>query len=103
LPSLAPRAATREPGRPPAGAENGACWFADTYQGEECVMLRGPSPVAGLRVTGFVTAAARYCAITGGRYAVTGRSGAVNEQSVCSLPGGKACNADAYYAGACGR
>jgi putative hemolysin len=89
--------------RRPDGGEYGICVFADNYQCEEWAMLRGQCPVGGLRVTGYVTAAARYCAITGGRYAVTGRSGAVNEQGVCSLPGGKACDANAYYSGACGR
>jgi putative hemolysin len=89
--------------RRPDGGEYGICVFADNYQCEEWAMLRGQCPVGGLRVTGYVTAAARYCAITGGRYAVTGRSGAVNEQGVCSLPGGKPCDANAYYSGACGR
>ena len=30
-------------------------------------MLRGACRVGGLRVTGYVTPAGRYCAITGGR------------------------------------
>jgi putative hemolysin len=89
--------------RRPDGGQYGVCVFADNYQCEEWAMLRGECPVGGLRVTGYVTAAARYCAITGGRYAVNARSGAANEQGVCSLPGGKSCGAEAYYSGACGR
>ena len=50
-------------------------------------------------MTGYITPAARYCAITGGRYTVVARSGAADEQGACALPGGKACDADAYYAG----
>ena len=101
--NCAARGGTLRIERRPDGGEYGVCVFADNYQCEEWAMLRGHCPVGGLRVTGYVTAAARYCAITGGRYAVTGRSGAVNEQGVCSLPGGNACDANAYYSGTCGR
>ena len=59
-------------------------------------------PDGGLRVTGYVTPAGRYCAITGGRYTVVTES-AAGETGVCSLPGGKACDAAAYYAGTCSR
>jgi uncharacterized protein len=101
--NCAARGGTLKIERRPDGGEYGVCVFTDNYQCEEWAMFRGNCPVGGLRLTGYVTAAARYCAITGGRYAVTGRSGAPNEQGVCSLPGGKACDADAYYAGHCGR
>ena len=89
--------------RRPDGGQYGVCVFTDNYQCEEWAMFRGECPVGGLRVTGYVTPAARYCAITGGRYTVVSRSGAIDEQGVCSLPGGKACSADAYYAGTCAR
>jgi hypothetical protein len=89
--------------RRPDGGQYGVCVFTDNYQCEEWAMLRGACPVGGLRVTGYITPAARYCAITGGRYAVAAKSGAADEQGVCSLPGGKSCSADAYYAGSCGR
>ena len=85
------------------GAEYGVCVFTDNRQCEEWAMFLGECPVGGLRVTGYITAAARYCAITGGRYAVMAGSGTTDEQGVCSLPGGKACDACAYYAGSCGR
>jgi putative hemolysin len=89
--------------RRPDGGQYGVCVFADNYQCEEWALLRGLCPAAGLRVSGYITPAARYCAITGGRYAVVANSGRPDEQGACSLPGGKACAADAYYAGTCGR
>ena len=88
--------------RRPDGGQYGVCVFTDNYQCEEWALFRGECPKNGLRVTGYVTPAGRYCAITGGRYTVV-KETATGEQGVCSLPGGKACNADAYYAGTCGR
>jgi len=85
------------------GGQYGVCVFADNHQCEEWAMFRGECPVGGLRVTGYITPAARYCAITGGRYAVVTNSGAADEQGACGLPGGKVCSADAYYAGTCSR
>jgi len=79
------------------GGELGICLFEDNRQCEELALLRGQCPAGGLRVTGYATAAARYCAITGGRYAITGRSGAADEEGTCTLPSG----ADAYYRGTC--
>jgi putative hemolysin len=87
----------------PDGGQYGVCIFADNYQCEEWALLRGECPKEGLRVTGYVTRAGRYCAITGGRYAVVSGSTARDEKGVCALPGGKACGADAYYTGTCGR
>ena len=88
--------------RRPDGGQYGVCVFTDNYQCEEWALLRGECPKNGLRVTGYVTPAGRYCAITGGRYAVVTES-AAGETGVCSLPGGKACDAAAYYAGTCSR
>ncbi len=87
----------------PDGGQYGVCVFADNYQCEEWAMFRGECPVGGLRVTGYVTPAARYCAVTGGRYAVVARSGSAEEQGTCTLPGGKACDAGAFCAGTCTR
>jgi putative hemolysin len=89
--------------RRPDGGEYGVCVFGDNYQCEEWAMLRGQCPVGGLRVTGYVTAAARYCAITGGRYAVVAGSGTADERGTCALPDGRNCDAGAYYAGNCPR
>jgi putative hemolysin len=89
--------------RRPDGGQYGVCIFTDNYQCEEWAMFRGECPAGGLRVTGYITPAARYCAITGGRYTVVANSGAADEQGACALPGGKACEAKAYFAGACSR
>jgi len=88
--------------RAPAGGEFGVCLFEDNRQCEEWALLRGHCPVGGRRVTGYVTPAARYCAITGGSYAVTDRGGAADEQGTCTLPSGTTCDADAFYGGTCG-
>jgi putative hemolysin len=88
--------------RTPAGAEFGVCLFEDNRQCEEWALLRGECPVGGRRVTGYVTPAARYCAITGGGYAITARSGGADEEGTCTLPSGTSCDADAYYRGTCG-
>lgn len=85
----------------PDGGQFGVCVFVDNYQCEEWALLRGECPKNGLRVTGFATAAGRYCAITGGRYAVVSAPGASPERGTCTLPTGKSCEADAYFAGAC--
>ena len=87
----------------PDGGEYGVCVFTDNYQCEEWALLWGDCPAKGLRVTGYVTAGARYCAIAGGQYTVVARSGAADEQGSCMLPGGKTCDAGAFYAGACTR
>lgn len=87
----------------PDGGQYGVCTFVDNYQCEEWALFRGECPKGGLRVTGYVTSAGRFCAITGGRYAASSPPAAAAEKGVCSLPGGKTCDADAYYAGTCSR
>jgi hypothetical protein len=87
----------------PRGAEYGVCSFEDNRQCEEWALLRGECPVGGRKITGYLTAAARYCAITGGRYEITAGSGAENEQGTCTLSSGKICSADAYLNGECTR
>ena len=86
--------------RRPDGGQYGVCVFTDNYQCEEWALFRGECPKGGLRVTGYATAAGRFCAITGGRYTVVTETSA-GERGVCSLPGGKTCSGDAYYAGTC--
>ena len=58
------------------GGQFGICYFEDNRQCEEWALMRGDCPVVGLKVTGFITSAARYCAITGRTYAVTRNNGA---------------------------
>lgn len=83
------------------GGEFGVCLFEDNRQCEEWALLRGECPAGGIKVTGFVTPAARYCGITGGKYAVTAHSGTKDEQGTCALASGKACDAEAHYHGDC--
>jgi putative hemolysin len=89
--------------RRPDGGQYGVCVFVDNYQCEEWALFRGECPAGGLRVTGYITPAGRYCAITGGRYTVVSGDGAASEKGSCALPGGKTCGADAYFAGTCSR
>ncbi|KAF0103431.1 MAG: hypothetical protein FD144_2022 [Rhodospirillaceae bacterium] len=87
--------------RRPDGGEFGVCVFTDNYQCEEWALLRGECPRTGLRVTGYATPAARYCAITGGHYSVVSAPGATPERGICLLPNGRSCEADALYTGTC--
>jgi putative hemolysin len=89
--------------RLPDGGQYGVCLFVDNRQCEEWALFRGDCPAGGLRVTGYVTPAARYCAITGGHYRVTAQSGTADEKGTCTLPGGKVCDATAYYGASCRR
>jgi Tol biopolymer transport system component len=80
----------------------GVCYFEENRQCEEWALFRGDCPVGGLKVTGYITAAARFCAITGGEYKITGNSGLDNEQGACTFKNGTTCDAWAYYNGTCG-
>ena len=87
----------------PAGGEFGVCYFEDNHQCEEWALLRGECPVGGRRITGYATAAGRFCAITGGQYTDVTGNDAADEHGNCILPGGRKCEAEAYYRGNCGR
>lgn len=78
----------------------GVCYFEDNHQCEEWALLRGDCPVGGVKVTGYVTEAGRYCAITGGAYAVKDE-GSEPEQGTCTFADGSQCDAWDYYNGAC--
>lgn len=86
-----------------AGGEFGVCTFPDNLQCEEWAMLRGQCRSGGIKVTGYVTPAARYCAITGGSYKVTSASNTPGEQGTCTFAGGKTCSAAGYFDGKCSR
>lgn len=79
----------------------GVCFFEDNMQCEEWALMRGDCPVGGVKVTGYTIPAARYCAITGGEYAITGDVGANPEQGTCTLVNGATCDVWDYYNGAC--
>lgn len=83
------------------GGQYGVCTFEDNLQCEEWAMMRGDCPLGGVKVTGYVTDAARYCAITGGTYQVTDSSNTEEEQGNCTLPAGETCDVWAYYRGEC--
>jgi putative hemolysin len=79
------------------GGEFGVCTFDDNRQCEEWALFRGDCPVGGVKVTGYITPAARFCAISGGDYAITANSGAENEQGTCTFKNGKICDAGQYF------
>ena len=83
------------------GGQFGVCYFEDNRQCEEWALLRGDCPVGGVKVTGYITAAGRYCAITGGEYAVTTQGDAQTEQGTCTFKNGITCDAGEYYNGTC--
>lgn len=83
------------------GGQFGVCYFEDNRQCEEWALLRSECPVGGIKVTGYITPAARYCAITGGTYAITANSNQADEQGTCTLPGGVQCDAAEFYNGKC--
>jgi putative hemolysin len=85
----------------PDGGEYGVCLFEDNRQCEEWALMRGECPVGGVKITGYVTQAAQFCAITGGEYKVTANSNTEQEQGTCTLKSGKTCDAVAYFAGTC--
>jgi putative hemolysin len=83
-----------------SGGQFGVCTFTDNLQCEEWALLHGECRAGGVKVTGYITPAGRYCAITGGHYAVVAGSSEV-EQGVCSFKDGQSCPADDYFAQRC--
>jgi len=81
--------------RRPDGSEFGVCLFSDNRQCGEWALFRGDCPVGGRRVAGYPTEAARFCGITGGRYAETAAG------ATCTTPDGRVCAVDVYYRGTC--
>lgn len=79
----------------------GVCEFEEGRLCEEWALFNGDCPEGGVKVTGYVTDAAVFCAITGGEYAVTGMSGETYEQGTCTGADGKECEVWDYYRGAC--
>ena len=79
------------------GGEFGVCTFEDNRQCEEWALFRGDCPQGGVKVTGYITTAARFCAISGGEYAITGNSGAEDEQGTCTFKNGKTCDVWQFF------
>jgi uncharacterized protein len=85
------------------GGQYGVCVFEDNRQCEEFAMMNGDCPVGGLKVTGYLTDASRYCAITGGSYSTDGSMNSDGEEDgTCTFSGGSSCNVYDYYDGSCG-
>ncbi|MCX6741253.1 MAG: DUF333 domain-containing protein [Candidatus Parcubacteria bacterium] len=82
------------------GGEYGICFFLDNRQCEEWALLRGDCPVGGLKVTGYITPQAQYCAITGNTYQITNEK-VDPETGNCLLKNGKTCDALDFYNGLC--
>jgi putative hemolysin/dipeptidyl aminopeptidase/acylaminoacyl peptidase len=83
------------------GGQYGVCLFDDNRQCEEWALLNGDCPVGGLKVTGYITPAARFCAITGGTYAITANGSRETEQGTCTFKNGVVCDVWDYYRGLC--
>jgi ABC-type amino acid transport substrate-binding protein/putative hemolysin len=89
----------RDQGGQPGTAQRGdgneyqVCYFEDNRQCEACAMLSGECPVGGVKVTGYPSDAAVYCAITGGQYDY--------DSNNCNFSNGESCIAEDYYNGAC--
>jgi putative hemolysin len=84
-----------------AGGEYGVCTFEDNRQCEEWALFRGECPAGGIKITGYVTSAAQYCAITGGEYKITNNSNTDQEQGTCTFKNAKTCAVWDYYNGKC--
>ena len=85
------------------GGEHGICIFGDNRQCEEWALFRGECPIGGRKITGYVTPAAQFCAITGGSYNITGQTNTDKEQGTCSFNNGKSCDVWDYYNGKCSK
>jgi putative hemolysin len=83
------------------GGEYGVCLFEDNRQCEEWALLNGDCPVGGLKITGYATPAAQYCAITGGTYTITSGGNTPDEIGTCTFKNGATCDANDYYNGKC--
>jgi len=85
------------------GGEYGVCVFDDNRQCEEWALFRGECPAGGIRVTGCVSPAALFCAITGGQYSEINLKRGSSEQGTCTFKNGHSCDAGDYYDGKCSK
>ncbi|MFA5169256.1 MAG: DUF333 domain-containing protein [Candidatus Paceibacterota bacterium] len=82
------------------GKEYEICFFEDNRQCEALSLLSNECPVGGFKVTGYITEAAVYCAILGGKYDITGNTNDI-EDGNCSFFSGNVCNVWDLYNGKC--
>lgn len=83
------------------GEKYKVCFFEDNRQCEELALYNGECPVGGLKVTGYITDAAVYCAIVGGRYEIDNSKTNGVENGMCTFFNGNVCNAWDLYNGKC--
>jgi putative hemolysin len=83
------------------GNRFGLCTFEDNRQCEEWALFRDECPVGGVRITGYVTEAGRYCAITGGTYEATETDASGEEQGTCTFADDTTCDVWEYFDGEC--
>jgi putative hemolysin len=79
----------------------GVCVFEDNRQCEEWALYQDECPVGGVKVTGYATEAAVFCAITGGEYAIKGNNAAADEQGTCTFKNTTTCDVWEYFKGKC--
>jgi putative hemolysin len=82
------------------GKEYEVCFFEDNRQCETLSLLRNECPIGGFKITGYITEAAVYCAILGGKYQITGNTDDI-EDGNCSFFSGNVCNVWDLYNGKC--
>jgi putative hemolysin len=75
------------------GGEYGVCYFEDNRQCEEWALFHKSCPVGGIKITGYLTQEAVYCAITGGHV--------FENETVCQLHSGKRCSTSDVFNGKC--
>ena len=83
------------------GGQYGVCYFEDNMQCEEWALMRGDCPVGGVKVTGYTTPAATYCAITGGDVCRHGQQRRGRRAGHLHVQRRYACDARDYYDGQC--
>ena len=83
------------------GGQYGVCSFEDGMACEEWAMFRGECSAGGIKTTGYVTPASRFCAITGGEYAITDNNNTEEEQGTCTYENGKTCDVWELFNGEC--
>jgi hypothetical protein len=80
------------------GGQIGVCVFEDNLQCEEWALMSGKCKAPGVKITGYATQAAQYCAIIGGEYTFTkeavgdATTGPNAEQGTCKLLNGATVN-----------
>ena len=78
----------------------GICVFDDNRQCELIALSKELCKKGGVKVTGYATDAARYCAITGGVYIIRAHSNTPKEAGICSR-NNASCDVWKYFKNIC--